>query len=453
MADTKAPPAPPEAISVYVPVPSAAATPAVTADWTKPGTEAPEKPTSRKAGRRRGIPAGPALAAVGNAATIAATSAYSAGGWPALAAAGGVLVAGGAAAVGKRRKTVKRRTLAARAGRQGGTGSWSSPSSRSSRGGAVGSGLGGHRTGAGGTAKPSRSSASPGSPSRQGSPGTVSRKQGSRSGAGSSASLRRLADRLLGGTGKTAKADSAKVRKRKEKAKSAAAQQSRLARTAKAARVRAGNAWAADRPRRQRNRAAAKVALSKARTAAADALRAARAGLWGAIRHRSWAKGGQRALAAWKNRHAKRTPAPAAPTVASTVRRPASTAPASTPGARTMPGHHFVAPAMEAAAAAAAYSPTGMMQVGQDFAGLQQALELNAEAMKVTVENADAKFPIAPQIVEMMRQIHQLQLKAAEMAKELQPAFHKLHQVDIARIEQPRKGVTGERMWDVSSNL
>jgi hypothetical protein len=118
-----------------------------------------------------------------------------------------------------------------------------------------------------------------------------------------------------------------------------------------------------------------------------------------------------------------------------------------------MPGHHFVAPAMEAAAAAAAYSPTGMMQVGQDFAGLQQALELNAEAMKVTVENADAKFPIAPQIVEMMRQIHQLQLKAAEMAKELQPAFHKLHQVDIARIEQPRKGVTGERMWDVSSNL
>jgi hypothetical protein len=116
-------------------------------------------------------------------------------------------------------------------------------------------------------------------------------------------------------------------------------------------------------------------------------------------------------------------------------------------------GHHFVAPAMELARAAAHYQPQGMLQVGADFGGLEEALRLHAEAMKVTVENADATQPLHPNIVELMRQIHGLQLKAAELAAELQPAFRQLHDVDIARLENPRKGVAGERMWDVSSNL
>ena len=40
--------------------------------------------------------------------------------------------------------------------------------------------------------------------------------------------------------------------------------------------------------------------------------------------------------------------------------------------------------------------------------------------------------------------------EAAELATELKPAFQALHDVDLARLENPR---TGERMWDVSSNL
>lgn len=114
-----------------------------------------------------------------------------------------------------------------------------------------------------------------------------------------------------------------------------------------------------------------------------------------------------------------------------------------------MPGHHFTGPAMEMARAAAAYEPTGMMQVGQDFAGLQQALELVAEAMKITVEKANDQQPLDPRIVEIMRQIHGLQLKSAEMSQELVPAFRSLHGADIARIETPR---TGEHMWDVRAN-
>lgn len=165
------------------------------------------------------------------------------------------------------------------------------------------------------------------------------------------------------------------------------------------------------------------------------------------------------ARAMWRRIHSKRAVAHKAATdlthaVADTVRRPTGTTPASTAGG-TMSGggHHFVAPAMELARAAAQYQPQGMLQVGKDFAGLEEALRLHAEAMKTTVENADATQPLAPQIIELMRQIHGLQLKAAELASELQPAFRQLHDVDISRLENPRKGVAGERMWDVSANL
>jgi hypothetical protein len=267
--------------------------------------------------------------------------------------------------------------------------------------------------------------------------------------------LARLADRMRGGTGKTDRHGKQKPGKGKTGQRQGAA--ASLARRAgRVAAQQSARAWKASKPHRTKAGAAARRHAVRARGAAADALRSARAGLWGVIKHASLRKGAQRAKAAWlkhraNRKAAKAVPAPA-PTVAATVRRPTAYTAASTTGAPAMSGHHFVAPAMEAARAAANYQPTGMMQVGADFAGLQQALELNAEAMKVTVENADAKYPLAPQIVEMMRQIHQLQLKAAEMASELQPAFRKLHDVDIARIEQPRKGHAGERMWDVASN-
>jgi hypothetical protein len=160
----------------------------------------------------------------------------------------------------------------------------------------------------------------------------------------------------------------------------------------------------------------------------------------------------------WRRRRKQRTTpddTPTAPAVADTVRRPTNTTPTTASGGTRMSGggHHFVAPAMELARAAANYRPQGMLQVGADFAGLEEALRLHAEAMKITVENADATQPLAPQIVELMRQVHGLQLKAAELAAELTPAFRQLHDVDIARLENPRKGIAGERMWDVSANL
>ncbi|MDX3575958.1 hypothetical protein [Streptomyces sp. FL07-04A] len=221
-------------------------------------------------------------------------------------------------------------------------------------------------------------------------------------------------------------------------------------------------AWKTTSPTAARAAKAAGRHLKRGGRALWDGVRAGLVGAAAALWQRNWRVFRPAVRAMWRRIKSKRAAAQAAadptvttPPVADSVRRPADTSPAPTFGGTRMSGggHHFVAPAMELARAAAHYQPQGMLQVGADFAGLEEALRLHAEAMKITVENADATQPLHPNIVELMRQIHGLQLKAAELASELQPAFRQLHDVDIARLENPRKGVAGERMWDVSTNL
>ncbi|MFF8610770.1 hypothetical protein ACF06X_33230 [Streptomyces sp. NPDC015346] len=205
--------------------------------------------------------------------------------------------------------------------------------------------------------------------------------------------------------------------------------------------------------------------IRKAPGALADGLLATTAGLLSTLWHRSWSAGSERLRDVWRKLRARRarkqaentpqptpTPAPVGPL----VRRPTSAihTPTTAKGGPLMSGgHHFVAPAMEMARIAANYQPQGMLQVGEDFSGLSEALELHATAMKTTVENADAHWPLDPTIVDLMRQIYGLQMKAAELARELRPAFEQLHGVDLDRLRNPRKGAHAEAMWDVRSNL
>jgi hypothetical protein len=207
---------------------------------------------------------------------------------------------------------------------------------------------------------------------------------------------------------------------------------------------------AAERVRPHAERAAQAAGRLVRRTAGAarDGLAALAAGAW-AFLTRGRRAAVDRLRNVWARRRNRRN-TPPEPEIADTVRRPTHTTPTTPPGGTTMSGgHHFVAAAHEMARAASAYQPTGMLQVGQDFVGLEEALRVHAEALKTTVENADGHWPLHPNIVELMRQIHSLQLKAAELAAELKPAFEQLHDVDIARLENPRPG---EPMWDVSAN-
>jgi hypothetical protein len=199
-----------------------------------------------------------------------------------------------------------------------------------------------------------------------------------------------------------------------------------------------------------------------------DGLVAGAAGLLSGLWRRSFRAGGGRIRDVWRKLRARRarkqaekapdpiTPTSSAVPVGTAVRRPLSatfTQTTTTGGTVMSGGHHFVAPAMEMARIAANYQPQGMLQVGEDFAGLSEALALHAEAMKTTVENADASWPLDPQVVDLMRQIYGLQIKAAELARELKPAFEQLHGVDLNRLRNPRKSAQAESMWDVRTNL
>lgn len=449
----------------------------------------PELPAEKQR-RTRGLPMAPVLAGAGNGTTLAATAAYSVGG-PAAAVATGVVVAAGVTAAALRRRAAVRRGMAARTG--GGAGL---KASRSGGGSGLRSGSSGGASrsgsGSGGRSAGGRSGAGSATRSGLGRGGSGLLSGGSRSGSGSGARsgdgrsgsglLRGKGGRhpgprhggaLGGGLGGALGKDPSRRQKRatekaaakavkkalKQAAKNttAAATPSR-SQTLKAATGRAVRA-AVNAARPHTVRAAKAVGRHALRAGGAllDGARALAAGAWTWLRRRDAGAALERLKNVWRRlRKQRATPdTPTTPAVADTVRRPTNATPTTPSGGTRMSGggHHFVAPAMELARAAANYRPTGMLQVGADFAGLEEALRLHAEAMKITVENADANQPLAPQIVELMRQVHGLQLKAAELAAELTPAFRQLHDVDIARLENPRKGIAGERMWDVSTNL
>lgn len=435
----------------------------------------PELPVQEPRRGIRGLPMAPVLAGAGNGTTLAATAAYSAGG-PAAAAAAGVVVAAGATAAVLRRRATVRRGVAVRAG--GGASSVRSRSGSGLGGGLSGGsgrgGSGGRRSAAGG-----RSGAGSATRSGSGRSGSGLSKSGGRSGGrgvvGSRGGLFRSGGRHtpsvgLGGAGGEKRRLKRSVRKAAEKAGKRAAEKAlkqhpkitsggggRHALKAAAGRA-ARAAWTAARPHATRAAKATGRGIKKTTGALLDGTRAVAAAAWTWLRHRDPGAALDRLKNVWRRLRKKRHTTPdqpqPEPAVADTVRRPTHPTPTHTPGGpMSGGGHHFVAPAMELARAAAHYQPQGMLQVGADFAGLEEALRLHAEAMKVTVENADAQWPLHPNIVELMRQIHGLQLKAAELSAELGPAFRQLHDVDLARLENPRKGMAGERMWDVSTNL
>lgn len=466
MARTKTPP-PTDTPTLESPPeePQAQARPSPVLAWPSewPVPELPAEPRRRT----RGLPMGPVLAGAGNGTTLVTTAAYSAGG-PAAATAAGVIVAAGATVAVLRRRAAVRRGVPARAG--SGTGGGRSRSGSGLRSGS-GSGLSRRSSGSGRSGSGGRSGAGSASRSGAGRSGGLSSGNGrstsggpGRSGkrGGGSRLLRNLAARHAPSSGSGSGSGSRREQRAKDKAAAKHRQHATPATPSKGHAVRAAAAratraaWNTAQPNLARAAKATGRAAKKTGGALLDGARAATSAAWTWLRHRDAGAALDRLKAVWRRLRKKRktTDPQPEPTVADTVRRPTHPNPTHTPGGpMSGGGHHFVAPAMEAARAASHYQPTGMLQVGADFAGLEEALRLYAEAMKITVENADATQPLHPNIVELMRQIHGLQLKAAELAAELQPAFRSLHDVDIARLENPRKGAAGERMWDVSANL
>ena len=102
--------------------------------------------------------------------------------------------------------------------------------------------------------------------------------------------------------------------------------------------------------------------------------------------------------------------------------------------------------AAEMSAAAAAYDPESMLDVERHLRALPDALSHVANATRVTVARAAEEWPIHGAVLELLAQVYQLQMQAAQAGAEVGPAFRRLHEADLNRHEQPRKG---ERKWNV----
>lgn len=484
--------------------------------WPSPLTDKPAEQKDIKRRRNSGgMPMGPTMIGAGNATTMTMTAALQYGG-PVAAAATGVVVAAAATAAALRRRSSVRRSVASRSGNRGATRSGgggsnrgglrgATPSGRSGLGsgpGRSGSRSGGSGGGRGATNNGPRSAtggSKPGAtPSAKGTgPGSASGPR-SATGTGSAATGGGLKNRHgntwrqhgLAGSGggkgshakpgKSAGLRAAAGRTARAMTKSGSVPRKALTATGRGtvtglkaagrATASAGKFAARHLKKLRQTKAAAAVGrqLKKTPGRLLDGSVAVLAGIGTWIWHpKSLGAALNRLRDVWRRRRAKRaaknTPNPASttaaavtvPPAAATVRRPRATTTTSTtaPRGATMSGHHFIAPAMEFARISANYDPHGMLEVGEDFTGLAEALRLHAEGMKLTVENADAKFPLDPRIVDIMRQVHELQLKAADLSDELKPAFERLHDVDLDRLRNPRKGKVGESMWDASTNL
>lgn len=109
----------------------------------------------------------------------------------------------------------------------------------------------------------------------------------------------------------------------------------------------------------------------------------------------------------------------------------------------------FVQATAEMMGAASVYDPQGMMQVGNDLSQLPTGLRNFAETMRIMTQRSNDNDPINPAIITQMGEVYKALLAAATTAEELGPMFRNLHQVDIQRIEEPRRN---EHKWDVSAN-
>ncbi len=409
---------------------------APTADWT-PARPVAEPAPERRSKAQRGMPVAPALTAAGNAVGLAATGTYELGGATAVAVVGALAVVGGATAVAKRRHTVRRNRVHrnrstlrhdAPTSRQRNDATFNAKTQRSLRNGSTNNA---QRNGSTNNAQRNGSTLNGVAPQRLNSTRKSRRRNADANGNPklNGATQRRNGQRF-GGGGKSAALKAAVVKAAREKAPAAVKAMGRGVR----------KTWTADRSR-------------KARGAVADGIKAAVPALWTAVRRRSLRAALIRLKEAWTRRRkarAERVPKEVTDSVrGATI---PITEPTTSKEGITMPGHHFRGPAEMMADAAAKYDPQGMIQVGEDFIGLEEALRLVAEAMKTTVEHADAHLPLDDRIVKLMEQIYMLQVKAADLAAELKPAFESVHYGDLVRHRSPRKGREAEAKWDMRSN-
>ncbi|TGG81673.1 hypothetical protein D8771_20035 [Streptomyces albus] len=113
------------------------------------------------------------------------------------------------------------------------------------------------------------------------------------------------------------------------------------------------------------------------------------------------------------------------------------------------PGFLFDASASEMEEAANSYDPSGAMHVVNTLLGMPTALTSIANTFKILAEKSDEDFPLEKEVAEALEEVYKHLKRSVEAAEEVAEVVERVHEHDIRRHKEPRKG---EPMWDTSNN-
>lgn len=93
------------------------------------------------------------------------------------------------------------------------------------------------------------------------------------------------------------------------------------------------------------------------------------------------------------------------------------------------------------------YSPTSMMEVAAEYAGLPNGIRAAAMAVQQMAVNSDSKYPCSKRAIAKLTEAYQRMVNAGSRTENMVALFRYAHAFDIERIVAPR---TNEWMWNVT---
>ncbi|MFI9203910.1 hypothetical protein [Streptomyces sp. NPDC053048] len=99
--------------------------------------------------------------------------------------------------------------------------------------------------------------------------------------------------------------------------------------------------------------------------------------------------------------------------------------------------------------AASTFDPEHMTEFQTLIDDLPVAMETVQETLRVLTELSDEKLPVHPHVVEEIGEGYRAMNRVVQALEEVGAVYRRVHADDIERNENPRKGIDGERRWNV----
>ncbi|MGW2366344.1 hypothetical protein ACWCZ5_12265 [Streptomyces sp. NPDC001667] len=99
--------------------------------------------------------------------------------------------------------------------------------------------------------------------------------------------------------------------------------------------------------------------------------------------------------------------------------------------------------------AASTFDPEVMPEFQHLIEDLPTAMEFVQETLRVLAEIAYENLPVNDRVVEEMSEGYRAMRRVVDALEEVPRVYYRVHEADIDRQENPRKGIEGERKWNV----